>query len=65
MFERLGDTGTPLYPGHIGLYETDRRVPPLLVLLKYARVSGVSMETLVDDELGLPERLPIRKGVKT
>lgn len=36
MFERLGDTKTPLYPGHIGLYETDQRVPPLLVLLRYA-----------------------------
>jgi transcriptional regulator with XRE-family HTH domain len=64
MFEYLGDTKTPLYPGHIGLYETSQRVPPLLVLLRYARVAGVAMETLVDDELDLPEKLPTRRAVR-
>lgn len=64
MFERLGNTKTRLYPGHIGLYEIDQRVPPLLVLLQYARVAGVSMEILVDDELDLPEKLPTRKAIR-
>jgi transcriptional regulator with XRE-family HTH domain len=58
MFERLSDTKTPLHPGYIGLYETDQRVPSLLVLLRYAKVAGVPMETLVDDKLDLPKKLP-------
>jgi transcriptional regulator with XRE-family HTH domain len=57
MFERLGDTGTRLYVGHIDDYEKDRRVPTLQVVLAYARVSGLSMEMIVDDNLDLPERI--------
>jgi transcriptional regulator with XRE-family HTH domain len=64
MFERLGETGTSLYPGHIGLYETDQRVPPLLVLLRYARVAGVLIETLIDDGLDLPRNLPAKREVR-
>ena len=56
MFERLGDTGTRLYVGHIDDYEKDRRVPSLQVVLAYARVAGVTMEEIVDDELDLPKR---------
>jgi transcriptional regulator with XRE-family HTH domain len=39
-------------------YETDKSEPPLTVLLQYARVAGVHMEVLVDDELDLPDNLP-------
>ena len=42
----------------ISQYETGRREPPLTILLQYARTAGVSMETLADDELDLPDRLP-------
>lgn len=56
MFERLGNTGTRLYVGHIDDYEKDRRVPTLQVVLAYARAAGVTMEELVDDELDLPKR---------
>jgi transcriptional regulator with XRE-family HTH domain len=55
MFERLGDTGTRLYVGHIDDYEKDRRVPTLQVVLAYARAVGVAMEVIVDDELHLPK----------
>jgi hypothetical protein len=58
MFERLGETKTALYPGHISLYEAGRREPPLPVLLRYARLAGVYVDVLIDDELGLPDRLP-------
>lgn len=34
-------------------YETGEREPPLPVLLKYARLAGVTMEQLVDDKLKL------------
>lgn len=53
MFERIKDRKTLLYPGHISLYESDQRLPPLVVLLKYARVSGIAMEVFVDDDLEL------------
>jgi transcriptional regulator with XRE-family HTH domain len=39
-------------------YELGNREPSLMILLQYARVAGVSMETLADDELDLPDRLP-------
>ena len=38
-------------------FERKRRVPSLLVLLRYARVAGICLEGLVDDELELPKDL--------
>jgi len=61
MFERLGETGTRLYVGHIGEFETGDRVPSLQVVLAYARAAGVLMETIVDDELELSGKLTRRK----
>lgn len=37
-------------------YERGEREPPLPVLLEYARLAGVPVETLIDDELDLPKR---------
>ena len=42
----------------ISKYESGNREPPLMVLLQYARVAGVHMEALVDDELDLTDKLP-------
>jgi hypothetical protein len=40
------------------------RVPPLGVVLQYARCAGVPMEMIVDDDLDLPEKLPaVRPGL--
>lgn len=39
-------------------YERGTREPAVDVLLKYARLAGVPMEALADDELDLPELLP-------
>lgn len=39
-------------------YETGKSEPPLVVLLNYARVVGVCVETLIDDKLDLPAKLP-------
>ena len=58
MVKRLGDDGERLQPGHISEFESGAREPSLPVLLQYARVAGVPMEALVDDELDLPEKLP-------
>ena len=43
-------------------YELGTREPPLPVLLKYARLAGVSTDLLIDDKMDLPKRLPKRKG---
>jgi transcriptional regulator with XRE-family HTH domain len=39
-------------------YELDKSEPTLMTLLQYARVAGVYVEDLIDDELDLPEKLP-------
>ena len=44
----------------ISTYELDQREPSLKVLLAYARVANVSVESLIDDELDLPARLPAK-----
>lgn len=45
----------------ISKYELGRNEPSLIILLRYARVAGVHMETLVDDEMDLPAKLPKRR----
>ena len=57
MHRRLGVEDIIAY-NEISKYESDGREPPLMVLLQYARLAGVNMEVLADDELDLPERLP-------
>jgi transcriptional regulator with XRE-family HTH domain len=39
-------------------FERGKRVPPLEVLLQYARAAGVYVDAIVDDELDLPVKLP-------
>lgn len=64
MFDALQDEKTTtLYVGHIALFEGSKREPDLLVLLRYARVAGVSVEMLIDDELELPSVLPAHSDV--
>lgn len=43
---------------YISAFELGTREPPLDVLLAYARVAGVCVAVLVDDELNLPKKLP-------
>ncbi len=38
-------------------YEIGKREPSVITLLKYARLAGVHMEVLVDDEMDLPKKL--------
>ncbi len=57
MYRRLGVEDLITYT-RISKYERDELEPPLPVLLQYARVAGVHMEDIVDDELDLPEKLP-------
>lgn len=45
---------------NISGYERGEREPPLLTLLAYARLAGVTVESLIDDELDLPIKLSNR-----
>ncbi len=56
MLYRLGVEDLISYK-QISKYETGVREPTLVILLRYARVAGVSMEMLADDELDLPAKL--------
>jgi transcriptional regulator with XRE-family HTH domain len=51
MIRKLGFD--ELRQSHISAFELGAREPSSIVLLRYARVAGVSMEELVDDELEL------------
>jgi len=57
MYRRLGLEDLIDYK-RISEYELSNNEPPLPVILQYARVAGVHMEALVDDELDLPDELP-------
>jgi transcriptional regulator with XRE-family HTH domain len=43
----------------ISNYELGTREPSLIVLLRYARLARVPVELLLDDEVDLPEHLPV------
>lgn len=56
MLRRLGLDDVYLR-SRISAYELGNREPHLLVLLKYARLVGISTDVLIDDEMNLPEKL--------
>ena len=41
----------------VSQYELGTREPDLIVLLRYARLAGISIDVLVDDNLDLPTKL--------
>jgi|SRR5215213_4940011 len=59
MVKRLGDDG--IVASQISEYETGKREPSLITLLRYARLANVYLDALIDDELDLPAKLPSAK----
>ena len=57
MLYRLGVEDLITYH-QISRFETGTREPPYIVLLRYARVAGISTDVLIDDKLDLPKKLP-------
>jgi transcriptional regulator with XRE-family HTH domain len=57
LIERLNYKDSPIYPTNISGMERGEREPPLLLLLAYARLAGISTDMLIDDELNLPKHL--------
>jgi hypothetical protein len=49
-----------MHYGRISEFELGKREPSLLTLLAYARVAGIHLEDLVDDNIALPPELPGR-----
>ena len=39
----------------ISAYENGKRDAPIIVLLRYARLAKIPLETIVDDQLNLPD----------
>jgi transcriptional regulator with XRE-family HTH domain len=60
MLRRLGFDSVLSYH-RISNYELGTGEPPLVVLLEYARLAGVYVDVLIDDELDLPDKLPARR----
>lgn len=54
-----------IYQSNISGYESGEREPPLPLLLKYAQLAGVCLDSLVDDKVDLPRRLPSKPKHKT
>jgi transcriptional regulator with XRE-family HTH domain len=52
------DPSESMHYGRISEYELGKREPSLLVLLAYARVAGIHLEDLVDDDVPLPDDIP-------
>ncbi len=52
------DAGELIVASQVSEFESGRRVPSLIVLLRYARLAGVTVDVLIDDETDLPAKLP-------
>jgi transcriptional regulator with XRE-family HTH domain len=57
MIRRLG---MELSQNRISDYELGKSEPPLALILAYARVVGICVEVLIDDDLDLPDKLPAK-----
>lgn len=47
-----------LHPGRISEYERNEREPSLLTLLGYAKLAGVHLEVIANDNVDLPDKIP-------
>jgi transcriptional regulator with XRE-family HTH domain len=58
--EMLNRLGFDIHYSRISEYELGKNEPALPILLRYARVAGVIVDVLIDDELDLPKKLPAK-----
>ena len=61
MLRKLG-LADQRFRSSISSYELGDSQPPLPILLRYARLAGVCLDVIVDDELNLPGNLPGTPG---
>jgi transcriptional regulator with XRE-family HTH domain len=55
MVKALNYKASPLRAAQISQFETGRREPPLMLLLAYARLAGISTDVLIDDRASIPD----------
>jgi transcriptional regulator with XRE-family HTH domain len=60
MWRQLGVEDLIVFK-QISAYEIGKREPPLVILLQYARIAGIYVDVLIDDDLDLPAKLPARR----
>jgi len=53
MVKALNYKASPLPPAQISQFENGRREPPLMLLLAYAKLAGISTDVLIDDKQNL------------
>lgn len=56
LLQRFGAEETT-HSGYVADFETSQRVPSVFTLLAYSRMTGISINYLVDDCLDLPEQI--------
>lgn len=54
MITHLNYPQIPLYRANIYRYEAGKLEPPLLILLRYAKLVNISTDVLIDDDVELP-----------
>jgi len=54
IVKALNYKDTPLRASQISQYEQGQREPTMMLVLAYARLAKVSVESLIDDKLKLP-----------
>lgn len=65
LIHQLGFEGV-LVQASISGYESGTREPPLPVLQRYSEISGVWVNSIIDDDMDIPVRLPcpkMREGI--
>jgi len=50
---------------NISKYELDKNEPPLGILLAYSQLTGIPVETLIDNCKDLPEAIEFNKSLRT
>jgi transcriptional regulator with XRE-family HTH domain len=56
IVEALNYTATPLRASQISQYEQGQREPTMMLVLAYARLAKVSVESLIDDRMKLKSK---------
>jgi transcriptional regulator with XRE-family HTH domain len=64
LIRRMG-LDDDLTQAEISAFERAIRIPPLHVLLSYARAAGLCVDLLIDDGLDLPTKLPSKSKHST
>lgn len=61
MAEKLSDDKFTIRRQAVSQYELNDNEPPLPILLKYARMAGITIDVLADDEIDLSDYFPFKR----